>query len=74
MQDHPRNDSTRRERLWPYGVLLAGLNLILYAPAMDNGFSLDDFNWLARAEFSSSWWRFVFDVEPGQILNPVPPP
>ena len=48
------------------------MNLVLYAPVLDNGFSLDDFNWLARAEFASSWWRFVFDVEPGQILNPVP--
>jgi hypothetical protein len=47
------------------------LNLILYAPVLDNGFSLDDFNWLARAEFAPSWWSFVFDVEPGQIFNPV---
>ena len=61
----------------PVGVsasaaVLAALNLILYAPALDNGFSLDDYNWLARAEFAPSWWRFVFDVEPGQIFNPVP--
>jgi hypothetical protein len=72
MHDPPRSDTARSGPLWPYGAVLAGFNLILYAPALDNGFSLDDFNWIARAEFASSWWRFVFDVEPGQILNPVP--
>jgi hypothetical protein len=72
MQDRPQIGSTRPGGLWPHAAVLAALNLVLYAPVLDNGFSLDDFNWLARAEFASSWWRFVFDVEPGQILNPVP--
>jgi len=72
MQGSSRNRSNKAGGLWPYAAVLAVLNLILYATALDNGFSLDDFNWLARAEFASSWWRFVFDVEPGQIFNPVP--
>jgi hypothetical protein len=72
MEDPARTGPTRPSPLWPCSALLAGLNLILYAPVLDNGLSLDDFNWLARAEFASSWWSFVFGVEPGQILNPVP--
>ena len=72
MQDVSRGRSTHPSGLGPYLAAFAVLNLVLYAPAVDNGFSLDDFNWLARAEFASSGWRFVLDVEPGQIFNPVP--
>lgn len=62
----------RRPGAWLVLGLLATLNLLLYAPALDNGFSLDDFNWLERAAFRASAADFVFQAEPGQILNPVP--
>jgi hypothetical protein len=72
MPDPDQNDSPPPRPLWLSAAVLAALNTVLYLPALDNAFSLDDFNWLARAEFAPSWWRFVFDLEPGQILNPVP--
>jgi len=58
--------------LWLFVAVLIVLNLLLYLPVLDNGFSLDDFNWLERARFAPSWCQFVFDAEPGQVLNPVP--
>lgn len=60
------------ESSWPVLLLLAALNLALYAPSLDNGFSLDDFNWLERAAHRTSTTSFVFESEPGQIVNPVP--
>ena len=39
-------------------------------PALDNGFSLDDFNWLARVGFRASTVGFFFTPEPGQLFNP----
>lgn len=39
-------------------------------PAMDNGFSIDDYNWLARVSFRTSTIAFLFTPEPGQIVNP----
>lgn len=62
----------RRLGVWPVLGLLALLNLALYAPSLDNGFSLDDFNWLERATFRGSTSSFVLTPEPGQILNPIP--
>ena len=53
-------------------LLLALLTLGRFAPTLDNGFSLDDFNWLERARFSSTVVEFVLQPEPGQLLNPVP--
>lgn len=62
----------RRLGVWPVSGLLALLNLALYAPSLDNRFSLDDFNWLEQATFRASTSSFVLKPEPGQILNPVP--
>jgi 4-amino-4-deoxy-L-arabinose transferase-like glycosyltransferase len=46
---------------------------LVYAPALDNGFSLDDYNWLERAvEAGESPWSFIWAREPGQLLNPLP--
>jgi hypothetical protein len=53
-------------------LLLALLTFGRFAPTLDNGFSLDDFNWLERAAFSRSALEFVLQAEPGQLLNPVP--
>jgi hypothetical protein len=60
-----------RPGAWSVLGLLALLNLALYAPSLDNGFSLDDYNWLERAEFCSSPLDFILRAEPGQILSPV---
>ena len=66
------NPAKKSASLWLFVAVLIVLNLLLYLPALDNGFSLDDFNWLERARFAPSWSQFVFDLEPGQVLNPVP--
>jgi len=66
------NSARKSASLWLFVAVLIVLNLLLYLPVLDNGFSLDDFNWLERARFAPSWSQFVFDVEPGQLLNPVP--
>ncbi|MDH3816293.1 MAG: hypothetical protein OEV48_17500, partial [Acidobacteriota bacterium] len=69
----PEENPARKSAPLPVFVaVLIALNFLLYLPALDNGFSLDDFNWLERARFAPSWWQFVFSVEPGQVLNPVP--
>ena len=49
-------------------VVLSGL---LALPALDNGFSLDDYNWLERAQFRDSTPSFVLTPEPGQVFNPI---
>jgi hypothetical protein len=38
---------------------------------LDNGFSLDDYNWLERAAFRESDRSFLLQPEPGQVFNPV---
>jgi len=68
-EENPARESAS---LWLFVAVLIVLNLLLYLPALDNGFSLDDFNWLERAQFAPSWCQFVIEVEPGQVLNPVP--
>lgn len=59
-------------RTAPTVVCLILLNLFICLPAVDNGFSLDDFNWLERARFAPSALEFVTTAEPGQVLNPLP--
>ena len=49
---------------------LVGLAVTIAGPALDNGFSLDDFNWLARVDFRSSTGDFLLTPEPGQLANP----
>ena len=58
----------RREILTATALL--ALAFTIACPAMDNGFSLDDFNWLARVSFRSSTAAFLFTPEPGQLVNP----
>ena len=53
--------------LWLSAAVLIALNFLLYLVALDNGFSLDDFNWLERVSFAPSWPQFVFEVEPGKL-------
>lgn len=60
-----------RGRLGRSALLLVVLNLILALPSLDNGFSLDDYNWLERAAFRTSTIDFLVEPEPGQVLNPV---
>ena len=72
MQTSSRTGPARPGARWPAAVALAVFNLLLYAPSLGNSFSLDDYNWLERARFASSWGRFVLGVEPGEILNPLP--
>lgn len=49
---------------------LFALAATIVSPVIDNGFSLDDFNWLARVEFRSSSLGFLVAPEPGQLANP----
>ena len=69
----PRFESKTSLR-WPG---LAGLGcltllaLILALPTLDNGFSLDDYNWLERAQFRDSSASFLLEPEPGQVFSPV---
>ena len=49
---------------------LFALAVTIASPAMDNGFSLDDYNWLAEVSFRSSTPAFLFAPESGQLLNP----
>ncbi len=50
-------------------VALLALAFTITLPAIDNGFSLDDYNWLARVSFRSSTVAFLLTPEPGQFVN-----
>jgi hypothetical protein len=56
---------------WLACAAVALLALAAYLPALDNGFSLDDYNWLARVRFAASRLHFLVEVEPGEIICPV---
>lgn len=53
------------------GSLLLAVLLLTVWPTLDNRFSLDDYNWLARARFRASTAAFILEPEPGQLFQPV---
>ncbi len=58
--------------MWKRILGLVALNLLLWFPSLDNGFSFDDYNRLERAKFAPSAAALNFHAEPGQIINAVP--
>lgn len=52
-------------------IALVLLSWLLAIPTLDNGFSLDDYNWLERARFRESIPSFLLTPEPGQVFNPI---
>ncbi len=54
-----------------FGSLLLTFLLLTVWPTLDNRFSLDDYNWLARARFRASTAAFILEPEPGQLFQPV---
>jgi len=69
------HDQTTPVAMEPHQKRIVAAALVILAftiawPALDNGFSLDDFNWLARVSFRSSTVGFLFTPEPGQLVNP----
>ncbi|MBN1867628.1 hypothetical protein JW916_10080 [Candidatus Sumerlaeota bacterium] len=64
-----RSEAVRFDRL-AFAFLVA-LNVAGWFASLDNEFSLDDYNWLARARFAPSAGAFVLEPEPGQLFTPV---
>jgi hypothetical protein len=47
------------------------LAVAAYLPALDNGFSLDDYNHIERLRFAPSLAVFLVEPEPGELVSPV---
>ena len=56
---------------WLACAAVAVLALAAYLPALDNGFSLDDYNFIERVRFAPSLAAFLVEPEPGELISPV---
>lgn len=56
---------------WLACAAVAGLAIAAYLPALDNGFSLDDYNFIERVRFAPNLAVFLVQPEPGELISPV---